>query len=407
MDRIKEEGFSFELRQGGGATIARINQINQIIEADKTGLIHFTSVGIARSGQVTAEALPLNFQGTEIHPQESLKVLGVTLDTRLKMDTHISKVTAKALGKCIALQSVKGLRPRQMRQLYWACVIPTVDYAASAWYGPKKWGTEGLLHRLGQVQRLGARVILRAFRQKSLEVLEAEACLETAKDRLTRRTARHAGKLLAAEQGNPAREALLISTWSNRDGRASIRVVQQTGQRSTLLQGASIGRQSTCSVLAAKLTAIRQALKLGIGSLFFTDSTKALAAIQAGNKATSSRAILRDISLLLRQRVSNSESTRLAWCLGHKGIPSNERANTVPRQATAVQGKPTAPVDERIRELKGVLQLMEQDRTDNPTLTRSHRRFGNYTWQLDQALPGKHTLALYGNISSEEASVLI
>ena len=146
---------------------------------------------------------------------------------------------------------------------------------------------------------------------------------------------------------------------SCRDGRAGIGVVQQTGQRSTLLQGASIGRQSTCSVLAAELTAIRQALKLGMGSLFFTDSIKALAAIQAGNKATSGRAILRDISLLLRQRVSNSESTRLAWCPGHKGIPGNERANTVARQATAVQGKPTAPIDERIRELKGVLQLIE------------------------------------------------
>ena len=72
-----------------------------------------------------------------------------------------------------------------------------------------------------------------------------------------------------------------------------------------------------------------------------------------------------------------------------------------------MQGEPTAPVDERIRELKGVLQLMEKDRSDNPTLTGSHRRFGQYTWRLDQALPGKHTLALYGNISSEEASVLI
>ena len=72
-----------------------------------------------------------------------------------------------------------------------------------------------------------------------------------------------------------------------------------------------------------------------------------------------------------------------------------------------MQGKPTAPVDERIRELAGVLQLIEKDRSDNLVLTRSHRRFSQYTWQLDQALPGKHTLALYSNISSEEALVLI
>ena len=66
---------------------------------------------------------------------------------------------------------------------------------------------------------------------------------------------------------------------SCRNGLAGIGVVQQSGQRSTLLQEASIGRQSTCSVLATELIAIRQALKLGEGSSFFTNSTKALTAI--------------------------------------------------------------------------------------------------------------------------------
>ena len=71
-----------------------------------------------------------------------------------------------------------------------------------------------------------------------------------------------------------------------------------------------------------------------------------------------------------------------------------------------MQGKLTAPVDERIRELKGVLQLIEKDRMDTPTPSKIYSTVGQYTWQLDQALPGKHTLAL-PNISSEEASVLI
>jgi hypothetical protein len=66
-----------------------------------------------------------------------------------------------------------------------------------------------------RLQRLGARIILRAFRQVSLGVLEAEACLETARDRLTWRTAKYAAKLLAADQDNPVWEALLINTWAN------------------------------------------------------------------------------------------------------------------------------------------------------------------------------------------------
>jgi hypothetical protein len=116
-----------------------------IFEADKTGLVHFTAV--ARSSHIPTEALPLSFQGKEIYPKDYVKILGVTLDTKLRMDTHISKVSTKALAKCMALQSVKGIRPRQMRQLYKA-------YAASAWFGLDKWGTERLLNRLGQVQRL-------------------------------------------------------------------------------------------------------------------------------------------------------------------------------------------------------------------------------------------------------------
>jgi hypothetical protein len=105
-------------------------------------------------------------------------------------------------------------------------------------------------------------------------------------------------------------------------------------------------------------------LKLGHGGYIFTDSTKALSVIKTGNKATSCRAILRDISLLLRQRTRWSQLPKLAWSPGHKGIP------------TAVQGEPLAPVDERIQELKGVLQLIEKDRSNNPTLTRRHRNVG-------------------------------
>jgi hypothetical protein len=97
---------------------------------------------------------------------------------------------------------------------------------------------------------------------------------------------------------------------------------------------------------------------------------------------------------------------RSAWSPGHKGIPVNEKANTVAGQATAVLDEPTDPVDERIRKLKGALQLIEKNRSDNSTLTKRYSTVGQYTWQLDQALPCKHTLAIY-SISSEEASVLI
>jgi hypothetical protein len=74
----------------------------------------------------------------------------------------------------------------------------------------------------------------------------------------------------------------------------------------------SVSRQDTYSVLATELTGIRLALQLGAGSYIFSDSTKALAAIKAGNKATLCRAILRDISMLLRQRAKENRPIKLA-----------------------------------------------------------------------------------------------
>jgi hypothetical protein len=60
-----------------------------------------------------------------------VKVLGVTLDTKLAMDEHISKVTTKGFRACLSLQAMKGVRPTQMRQLLLSWVLPIIDYAAS------------------------------------------------------------------------------------------------------------------------------------------------------------------------------------------------------------------------------------------------------------------------------------
>jgi ribonuclease HI len=94
---------------------------------------------------------------------------------------------------------------------------------------------------------------------------------------------------------------------------------------------------------------------IGWSCSIFTNSIKALSAIKAGNRATSGRAILQDISILIRQKTQDNWHLRIAWIPRHYRILGNEEANTVARQATATKGKPTAPVERRIRELKGVL----------------------------------------------------
>lgn len=60
-------------------------------EADKTSLMHYTR------RPVLDDPPKLCFSDTEITPSQSVKVLGITPDTKLTMDEHISKVTAKGL----------------------------------------------------------------------------------------------------------------------------------------------------------------------------------------------------------------------------------------------------------------------------------------------------------------------
>jgi hypothetical protein len=101
------------------------NQSGAIFETDKTSLIHFTR------RKETDDTTSLRFGNDSITPQISVKVLGVILDKRLTIQAHITKVANMATYACIALRSIRGLRPNQARQIYRGCVIPIMDYAAS------------------------------------------------------------------------------------------------------------------------------------------------------------------------------------------------------------------------------------------------------------------------------------
>jgi hypothetical protein len=172
-------------------------------EADKTSLIHFT-----RRAQQD-DSKPIWFDGNEIYPQQSVKVLGLTLDKKLGMDEHIARAVRKGTQACLSLQTIKGMKPTQLRQLYRVCVTPVLDYAASAWYGPGKVGVLRLTNALDKVQRLGARMILRAWKSVALPILEAEACLEPTAERILRKVTKYAVKVLTLPTDNPTRQAIL------------------------------------------------------------------------------------------------------------------------------------------------------------------------------------------------------
>jgi hypothetical protein len=89
------------------------------------------------------------------------------------------------------------------------------------------------------------------------------------------------------------------------------------------------------------------------------------------------------------------------------GIVGNEKADEAARAVSSRKGKPSAPALERVQEVEGVIRLIDRDRSDNPTPFDSTGLAGQYTWKMDQALPGKHTLRLYGSLTSDRAATLI
>jgi hypothetical protein len=54
-----------------------------------------------------------------------------------------------------------------------------------------------------------------------------------------------------------------------------------------------------------------------------------------------------------------------------------------------------------------VIRLINRDRSEDPNSFDTTRLPGQYTWKMHQALLGKHTLQLYGSLTSDQASILM
>jgi ribonuclease HI len=196
---------------------------------------------------------------------------------------------------------------------------------------------------------------------------------------------------------------------------ASIAVVQRIGAATQVVRQESIGWASTCGVLSAEIAAISAALEHAQENLkppksevvVFSDSQQALRAIQVGNGANSGRALLLRIAESIDALSKTGIDVRFRWSPGHEGVVGNEEANDAACEASSREGRPTALARERVREVGGVIQLINRDRSENPTPFDTTKLPGQYTWRMDKALPGKHTLHLYRSLTSDQTAILI
>jgi hypothetical protein len=74
--------------------------------------------------------------------------------------------------------------------------------------------------------------------------------------------------------------------------------------------------------------------------------------------------ILEAIAKLVRKNTS----IRFRWVLVYKGIVGNEEADEAAQAVSSQKGRLIALALERVREVKGVIRLINRDRSDDPTL---------------------------------------
>lgn len=456
-------------------------------EAEKTGFVHFS-----RQPQRLLTRLSLDFNGKVIKDTDRVKILGVTLDQELRMDAHVEKVTTAATAKCLALARLRGLRPKQMRQLYRSVVVPTTDYAASSWFSQSRRGISRLVGRIERAQKMGARIILRAFKGIALRILEAEASLEPVEERLTRKVAVHLASLMALQDNNPLRQNIqdmqhgstkacspMQETWqayrqqySPRGGPAPIPLrpwitppwkdrseqcldieqsqvidflareqrqgtailytdasvrnrvsgcaaVIASGQGSirTVYQD-TVGWATTCPILSAEIHAIKQAIDYIVPVrswsyhhyIIATDSQDAIRAFKKGNAATKDREALQGLIASFDEAERYKVNIRLLWVPAHQGVLGNELAHTAAQGMTNPGSRPTSDLTARIREHRATRNLVAKE-VQRRAMEKQREiglgTWGQYTQRLDAALPGKHTLKLYGSLDSDQAAVLV
>jgi ribonuclease HI len=164
-----------EWRKGHGAKFERTKYL----------LVHFTRNNRRKTTS------PIEIADVIIQPSEEARYLGVIFDKRLRFASHLQHVAKKGTKFALAIsriaKSTWGAHYRHARQLFTAVVAPRMDYAASIWHRPAKYGEthpQSQINKLVTAQRLAMRAIIGCFRTTATPALEIETALAPAHIRL-------------------------------------------------------------------------------------------------------------------------------------------------------------------------------------------------------------------------------
>jgi hypothetical protein len=95
------------------------------------------------------------------------------------------------------------------------------------------------------------------------------------------------------------------------------------------------------------------------------------------------------------------------WIPSNNGLQGNEKADAAAKATTHGIEAQVGRSESRHRGATAATKLLLQDLKKEPIYGDVTRGPGRYTWSLDYALPGPHTLPLYKALTSKEASILV
>ncbi|XP_044715283.1 reverse transcriptase (RNA-dependent DNA polymerase) domain-containing protein [Hirsutella rhossiliensis] len=156
LERMKARGIPSHLVQrrisNNGGSIAFVDDYSAWVTGptaesnrdEKTSVIHFTRIAERDSD------LPLIVKGNDVKPKSNVKLLGVIMDKALRFKEHIARAAAKGLAAAMCLKRLKMASPRMARQL---------------------------------AQRIGAQAVTGGFRTVATAVAEAEAGVQSFRER--------------------------------------------------------------------------------------------------------------------------------------------------------------------------------------------------------------------------------
>jgi ribonuclease HI len=98
-----------------------------------------------------------------------------------------------------------------------------------------------------------------------------------------------------------------------------------------------------------------------------SDSQRALRAVHTRDVSGSKGMLLYQILQAIASLTTKNTDVIFRWVPAHEDIVRNEEADEAVRVASSRKGKPSAPVLERLRQVKGGIRLINRDRSDNPT----------------------------------------